>query len=100
MGYYMTVEKQDLKANKLTKLPEGIDKIWKLEDEYVSITEGYFKWGDWFEKDLKALAKAGITGEVVLSGESAEWYKYVLKNGVVECYEGRIVFPEEPSEIW
>ena len=99
MGYYMTVERQELKANGLTQLPDGIDEFWALEDEHVSITEGYFKWGDWFEDDLKTLARAGVTGEIELSGEQAEWQKYVLKDGVVELYEGAIVYPNKPTEV-
>ena len=99
MGYYMTVESQDLKANGLSKLPEGVDEFWALEGEYVSITESYFKWGDWFEKDLQTLAKAGVTGEIELSGEQAEWEKFVLKDGVVEIYGGSVVYPDEPQTV-
>jgi hypothetical protein len=101
MGYYMTVERQDLNPNGLSRLPEGISDIWELEGDYVSLKEGYFKWADgWFIEDLKALAKAGVTGEVVLSGELGEWVKYVLKGNRVEEYEGSVVFPKEPSEIY
>lgn len=95
----MTVECQDLKANGLSKLPEGIDvDFWTMEKENVSITERYFKWGDWLENDLKALAKAGVTGKIEMSGEEAEWEKYVLEAGIVKVYRGQVTYPKEPEE--
>jgi hypothetical protein len=105
MGYYMTVEDFLLNSNGLSKLPEGITPdFWALDEEdpsFVVIKEEDFNWADgWFIEDLKALAKAGVTGEVVLSGELGEWYKYVLKGGRVEEYEGSVVFPKEPTEIY
>jgi len=95
MGYYMTVESQKLLANGLSELPEGLDELWRLEGEYVSLIDGYFKWDDWFERDLKRLAKTGVTGEVELSGEMAERYKYVL-DGVVKLYHGAVTYPGSP----
>lgn len=101
MGYYMTVERIDLKTNGLTKLSEDLEEsCWRIEDDHVLLKETYFKWDDWFNDELKKLATAGVTGEIELSGEQAEWEKYVLKNGMVEAYTGSVTYPEEPEKTW
>jgi len=100
LGYYMTVEYQDLKANGLSELPREVDELWALENEKVFLIEGFFKWGNWFLHDLSVLAKAGVTGEIELSSESCEWEKFKLENGLVKVYQGRIVYSKEPFYVY
>jgi hypothetical protein len=100
MGYYMNVVCCDLKANGLERLPEGVsDYLWTIEDGRVELSEYYFKWYSEFEEELLALSRAGVRGEIELFGEEGEYIKYVLADGVVKLYEGRVVYPDEPSEI-
>ena len=98
MGYYMTVQLESLKANGVKKLPENVE-YFEVDGEWVKPIEHYFKWDDSFEEELVFLARAGITGEIELMGEEGEYTKYKLKQGVVEVYEGKIVYPEKPNTV-
>jgi hypothetical protein len=99
MGYYMTVQSCSLKAEGVERLPESVSENWIVEDGEVKPVEYWFKWYSEFEEELLALSKAGVRGEIELMGEEGEYIKYVLADGVVKLYEGRVVYPDEPSEI-
>ena len=99
MGYYMTVQSCSLKAEGVERLPESVSENWIVEDGEVKPVEYWFKWYSEFEGELLTLSKAGVRGEIELMGEEGEYIKYVLADGVVKLYEGRVVYPDEPSEI-
>jgi len=99
MGYYVTIRSISLKANGLLKLPENLDEIWRISEDQITLVETYFKWYDSFEEDLVFLARQGVTGSLVLTGEEGEYVKYIMKDGKVECYEGTVVYPEKPTII-
>lgn len=101
MGYYV-IERSNLQANGLEKIPEhkfGWELCFGVKEDCVEPSETHFRWHESFEDFLTTLAKAGVTGWLELSGEQGEWEKYVLKDGVVECYEGSIVYGEEPQRV-
>jgi len=81
MGYYVTIQKCRLEPNGLKQIPPGAEGGWVLSKGYVEPVDYYFKWkgGDWFEEELVALAKAGVTGEVELIGEEGERWKTTLR---------------------
>ena len=54
---------------------------------------------DEFTNDLVKLAKVGIMGELVISGEGGKCTKFVLEGGEVKEYYGEVVFPDEPNEV-
>jgi hypothetical protein len=99
MGYYMTVQSCSLKAEGVERLPEEVSENWIVKDGEVKPVEYWFKWHSEFEEELLALSKAGVRGEIELMGEEGEYIKYVLADGVVKLYGGRVVYPDEPSEI-
>lgn len=98
MGYYMVVQSASLKTNGVKKLPENVE-YFEVDGEWVKPIEWHFKWHDSFEEELVFLARAGVTGEIELMGEEGEYTKYVLKQGIVELYEGKVVYPEKPNTV-
>ncbi|MCD6340883.1 MAG: hypothetical protein J7L51_02910 [Desulfurococcales archaeon] len=98
MGYTMTIEGYRLEAGGLREVPAvgSWGEMWEITEEgRLRPKECYFRWDDSFEDFLSALARAGVTGEVELSGEQAEWYKYVLRDGEVTCHEGWVIYPSQ-----
>jgi len=94
----MTIQDVSLKAEGLERLPDGVG-LFKLVDQRVVPIEWTMKWTDYFEEELVFLSRAGVRGYVEVMGEEGEYVKYVLKDGVVEVYEGAVVYPDEPSTI-
>ena len=87
-------------ANELKELPENIDTdIWIIKDGKIDLIQYWFKWYESFDEELVFLSRAGVTGEIELIGEQGEYTKYVLKNKVVEYYEGTITYPERPNIV-
>jgi hypothetical protein len=100
MGYYLTINSLNLNTHGLKTLPEGVDELWKLDDDgTVSLDDYYIKYDDWWDEDLKNLAKAGVTGEIELYGECGEWERYVLKDGKVMVFKGHVEFSGDPTII-
>jgi hypothetical protein len=121
MGYYLTINSLNLNTHGLKTLPEGVDELWKLDDDgTVSLDDYYIKYDDWWDEDLKNLAKAGVTGEIELFcqrrmprkillrekrsgkmfyGECGEWERYVLKDGKVMVFKGHVEFSGDPTII-
>lgn len=96
----MTVQYSSLESNGLTELPEKVDgDFWAIRNGDIEPIEHWFKWYEEFDEELVFLARAGVTGEIILMGEQGEYNKYVLKNKVVEYYEGTIVYPERPNTV-
>jgi len=80
----------------------GLSDFWKQEGDRIVPVEGWFKWGDWFEEDLKKMVKMGAAGAIVLKGEDGEYFKYELNNNGREkimIFFGQIVFPKKPDKI-
>lgn len=98
MGYYMIIQTNSLKG-KLPELPTEFIP-WKQEqDNSIIPTDTTFKWCDTFEEELLLMAQAGITGEIMITGEEGDYSKYVLRNNRVEMYDGRVVYDDEPDNI-
>ena len=102
MGYYMDIVRCDLIRTDKGEGLDGIDDSYveweEVDNNGIDLIEHYFKWDDEFTNDLIKLAKVGVVGELVTSGEEGELVKYVLGNGAVEEYYGEVVFPDKPNE--
>ena len=92
MGYYITIREISLKG----KLPENLKRVnfWKQEGEEI-VPEEYWMKLQLFEEDMKIMAKAGIEGKVITTGDAGEWTRYILKNGELKVYPGEVVYPDE-----
>lgn len=100
MGYYCYVENINLEAkgNVDEQIKDGefyMDWV-QLEDGTFDLSgDRDFKWADEFEKDMLMLQELGVRGEVLLTGECHEWFKYIIEDADVYYVEGDIVFPDE-----
>ncbi|MBC7219283.1 MAG: hypothetical protein H5T49_04035 [Hadesarchaea archaeon] len=108
MGYEIIIENHDLKieddAEKriFSKLKYGVLELsdfWEINENKIVPSEYSLKWGDWFEEDLKNMAKMGVTGFIEVRGEQGECSKFVLRDERVEVFYGRVVYSEKPDEI-
>lgn len=98
MGYYMIIQTSSLKG-RLPSLPTEFIP-WKQEkDGSITPADTSFKWYDTFEEELLLMAKAGISGEIVVTGEEGDYSKYVLKDKKLEMYEGTVVYSNKPDNI-
>ena len=98
MGYYMIIQTSSLKG-RLPNLPTEFIP-WKQEnDGSITPTDTSFKWYDTFEEELLLMVQAGITGEIVVTGEEGDYSKYVLKDNKVEMYEGTVVYNNKPDNV-
>ena len=100
----MDIQCVELEMNELEALPEGVDEYWQLDtiggNKRIQPIDWGFNWHeDDFEKTLMLLVKAGVTGEVEFRGEQGDSWKYVLKDGKVEYYDGSVVYSEKPEKV-
>lgn len=100
MGYYVQVEFINLKA-KEPVLSEMRDKEfyrdWTQQDDgTIDLSdETSFKGCQEFEKYLLMLQELGVRGDVELSGENREWFKYELTDDGVYYFLSSIVYKRD-----
>lgn len=114
MGYQIDITSCSLKANGLKKLPDGVDGeyMWELDkkNNTVNVLMTYFKWYGKWEDELLLLAKAGVSGIIETIGEEGEVTRYILnqkddnpskrrKRGLVEVYDGEVIFHKKPNRV-
>jgi len=99
MGYCVTIQMCGLEANGLEELPPEVKDDWELSRGFVEPVEYCFTWREEFVEGLLILAREGVTGEIELLGDAGEYWKYVLREGRVEEYEGEVVYSPEPVNV-
>ncbi|MEM3453335.1 MAG: hypothetical protein QW835_06915 [Candidatus Hadarchaeum sp.] len=108
MGYDVFIVDYDLNLNLaeedkvFRKLKNGnlkLSDFWVIDGDKIEPVETYFRWGDWFEEDLKKMAKMGTTGFIEIRGEMGEHNKYVFRGEKIEVYVAEVVYSSKPYEI-
>ena len=108
MGYYVHIRDHSLKPPKRDEAEKVVDAIkgglklyyWEWIGNRVDPISYDIKWSWDFVDELVKLAEQGVVGEVVLTGEEGEWFKFILKYGRVEEYNAEIVYKDKPDYIY